>query len=89
MLKGLAKLRFKVVSVTTDNHSTNQAWHKSLGADGCHPERIVNPYSEYEEKIFDMYYTVHIFKNIYYSLMRNRSLLCSLSQARKTSACSG
>ena len=74
VLKGLTGLGFQVVSVTTDNHRTNRAWHKSLGTDGAHPEYILNPYSEQEQKIFTMYDTVHVFKNTYYSLMRHKSL---------------
>ena len=74
VLKALTDLGFQVVSVTTDNHRTNQAWHKSLGTGGRHPEYVLNPYSEKEEKIFTMYDTVHIFKNLYYGLMRSRSL---------------
>ncbi|KAF0314767.1 Transposable element P transposase [Amphibalanus amphitrite] len=74
VLKGLTELGFKVVSVTTDNHRANQSWHNSLGADGCHPEYILNPYSEQEERVYTLYDTVHIFKNIYYGLIRSKAL---------------
>ncbi|KAF0311117.1 hypothetical protein FJT64_018038 [Amphibalanus amphitrite] len=73
-LKGLTELGLTVVSVTTDNHRTNQAWHRSLGTDGHHPEYVINPYSDDEEKIFTLYDTVHVFKNLYYGMMRNKSL---------------
>ncbi|XP_043208122.1 uncharacterized protein LOC122373815 [Amphibalanus amphitrite] len=72
-LKGLTELGLTVVSVTTDNHRTNQAWHRSLGTDGHHPEYLINPYSD-DEKIFTLYDTVHVFKNLYYGMMRNKSL---------------
>lgn len=74
VLKGLTELGYKVVSVTTDNHRTNQSWHNSLGDDGRHSEYILNPYSKDEERIYTLYDTVHIFKNLFYGLLRNRTL---------------
>ena len=70
-LQGLTELGFVVISVTTDNHIVNQSWHNSLGADGQHPEYIVNPYSAQEDqRIYTMYDSVHAFKNMCYGLMR-------------------
>ena len=37
VLKGLTELGHTVVSVTTDNHRTNQSWHNSLRGDERHP----------------------------------------------------
>ncbi|XP_043226414.1 uncharacterized protein LOC122383743 [Amphibalanus amphitrite] len=74
VLKGLTELGFKVVSVTTDNHRTNQSWHNSLGDDRRHPEYILNPYSETEQRVYTLYDTVHIFKNLYFGVMKNRTL---------------
>lgn len=75
VLQGLTEIGFIVVSVTTDNHRTNQSWHNSLGDNGQHPEYIINPYSEEESKIFTIYDTVHIFKNIFYGLLNHKTLL--------------
>ena len=74
VLKGLTQIGFKVVSVTTDNHRTNQSWHNSLGDSRRHPEFILNPYSESEERIFTLYDPVHIFKNLFYGLMNHKIL---------------
>jgi len=74
-LKGLTELGFVAVSVTTDNHRTNQSWHNSLGPDGQHPEYIVNPYSaQKDQRIYTMYDSVHAFKNVYYGLMRAKTM---------------
>ena len=74
-LKGLTELGFVAVSVTTDNHRANQSWHNNLGPDGQHPEYIVNPYSAQEDqRIYTMYDSVHAFKNVYYGLMRAKTM---------------
>ena len=74
-LQSLTELGFVVVSVTTDNHRVNQSWHNSLGPDGRHPEYIVNPYSAQEDqRIYTMYDSVHAFKNVYYGLMRSKTM---------------
>ena len=74
VLKDLTELGFVVVSVTTDNNRTNQSWHNSLGEDRHHPEYLLNPYSKTEQRVYTLYDTVHIFKNIYYGLMKNQTL---------------
>ena len=73
-LQSLTELGFVAVSVTTDNHRTNQSWHSTLGPDGQHPEYVTNPYSAQDQRIFTMYDSVHAFKNIYYGLMRAKTM---------------
>lgn len=75
VLKGLTEIGFTVVSVTTDNHRVNQSWHNHLGEDDRHPVFIKNPYSLERKPVHTLYDTVHIFKNLYYGLLRNRSLI--------------
>lgn len=75
VLKGLTELGYKVVSVTTGNHHTNHGWQHLLGYDSRHPEYIVNPYSEDEERVYTLYDTVHIFRNLFYGLLRNKTLV--------------
>ncbi|KAG0727306.1 hypothetical protein GWK47_034936 [Chionoecetes opilio] len=48
--------------------------HNSLGRDGRHPEFILNLYSADEDRIYTMYDTVHIFKNMYYGLLKHKTL---------------
>lgn len=74
VLQGLTEVGFIVVSVTTDNHRSNQSWHNSLGEDGHHPEFIVNPYSSDGSRIYTMYDSVHIFKNLFNGLLKNKLL---------------
>ena len=63
--------------VTTDGHRTNQSFHNSLGTEGVHPEIIVNPFSSSKNaRVYKMYDTVHLFKNIYFNLLNKKSLLC-------------
>ena len=77
VLRGLTDVGFTVVSVTTDGHRTNQSFHNSLGEDGCHPEYIKNPYSsDADARIYTMYDTVHLFKNMYFNLINKKTLLC-------------
>ena len=77
VLKNLTELGFVVVSVTTDGHRTNQSFHNSLGTEGEHPEFIVNPFSPSKNaRVYTMYDTVHLFKNIYFNLLNKKSLLC-------------
>ena len=77
VLRQLTDIGFTVVSVTTDGHRTNQSFHRSLGEDGEHPEYIINPYSDSEgDRIYPMYDTVHLFKNIYYNLLNKKHLVC-------------
>ena len=75
VLKSLTEIGFKVVSVTTDNHRTNQSWHNSLDENRRHPEFILNPYSESEERIFTLYDTVHILENLFFGLMNLKILI--------------
>ena len=75
VLKGLTEAGFKIVSVTTDNHRINQSWHNHLQEDSYHPLFIINPYSEAEERIYTLFDTVHVFKNLFYGLLRNKNLM--------------
>lgn len=76
VVKGLTELGFRVVSVTTDGHRTNQSFHRALG-DGTHPEYIVNPWSsDGLGRIYTMFDTVHLFKNIFFNLLNKKTLLC-------------
>lgn len=76
VLKTLTEIGFNVVSCTTDGHRTNQSFHNSLGANGMHPEWIVNPYSTGDARVYTMYDTVHLFKNFYFNLLNKKSLVC-------------
>ena len=73
-MKRLTDVGFTVVSVTTDNHRVNQSWHNSLGDDNVHPVSVRNPYFKNEEHFHILYDSVHIFKNIYYCLLKNKKL---------------
>ena len=69
VLKNLTELGFAVVSVTTDGHRTNQSFHNSLGTEGVYPEFILNPFSPSKNaRVYTMYDTVHLFKNIYFNI---------------------
>ena len=83
VLKSLTVIGFTVVSVTTDGHRTNQSFHNALGHDGVHPEYIINPYStDSNSRIYTMYDSVHLFKNMYFNLLNKKTLTCpSLSDA--------
>ena len=76
VLKNLTELGDVVVSVTTDGHRTNQSFHNySLGTEGVHPEFIVNPFSSSKNaRVYTIYDTVHLFKNIYFNLLNKKSL---------------
>jgi hypothetical protein len=77
VLKSLTEIGFIIVSVTTDGHRTNQSFHNALGHDGLHPEYIMNPYSsDVNARVYTMYDTVHLFKNIYFNLLNKKTLLC-------------
>lgn len=76
VVKVLTEVGFTVVSVTTDDHPTNQSFHKSL-SDGLHPEYIKNPYnSDADVRVFTMFDTVHLFKNMCFNLLNKETLLC-------------
>ncbi|XP_043198377.1 uncharacterized protein LOC122368484 [Amphibalanus amphitrite] len=56
VLRYLTHLGYRVVSVTTDGHRTNQAFHRALGEDGRHQEYILNPWSPHsDDRIYTMY----------------------------------
>ena len=77
VLRNLNDIGFTIVSVATDAHGTNQSFHRSLGQNGEHPEYIINPYSGgANDRIYTMYDTVHLFKNIYFDLLNQKNLLC-------------
>ena len=77
VLRSLTDIGFTVVSVTTDGHRTNQSFHNSLGQHGVHPEYILNPYSGgSDDRIYTMYDTVHLFKNMYFNFLNKKNLLC-------------
>ena len=77
VLRCLTQLGFRVVSVTTDGHRANQSFHRALSEDGSHPEYILNPWGLHsDDRIYTMYDSVHLFKNMYFNLLNKRTLHC-------------
>lgn len=70
----ITNIGYTVVSVSTDNHRSNQAWHNSL-IEGVtdHPMHIGNP-AKLAQRLYTFYDTTHNFKNMYYCLL-NRKVL--------------
>ena len=55
----------------------NLSFHRYLGDDGIHPELLLNPFSsDPDARIYTMFDSVHIFKNIYFNLINKKELLC-------------
>lgn len=72
-MQALTELGFKVHTITTDNHRTNQSFHNTRGDDGKHPLYSVNQYAE-DLHVYPLYDTVHLFKNLYCGLLNHKEL---------------
>ena len=72
-MQALTEIGFKVHTMTTDNHRTNQSFHNTQGDDGKHPLYNVNPYTR-DLHLYPLYDCVHLFKNLYYGLLNHKEL---------------
>ena len=72
-LEELTQIGFLIVSVSTDNHKSNQAWHNSLSNGDDQLRHFSNPF-QLAHSISTFYDSTHVYKNLYYSLL-NRKVL--------------
>ena len=63
-----------MVSVTTDGHKVNAAFQAKLGVNVGKPW-FINPFAKDKEaRIYVIYDSVHLWKNVFYQLLNNKTL---------------
>jgi hypothetical protein len=86
VLEAATEIGFDVVATLTDAHSSNRKFFQQELCKGKLSTFVPNPYSP-GSKVFLMFDSVHIFKNIYNNLLNRRQFLCPPFEGKNISAC--
>ena len=84
VLQVVTDIGFETVTTLMDGHSINRRFYQIL-CGGVLKPYIENPYKK-GSKIFLLYDSVHIFKNLYTNFLRKRKFTCPDFQGEKISA---
>lgn len=85
VLEGLTKVGFTVVAVCSDAHSANRRFFAEELCDGKLKIWIPHPYKN-GEKMFLLFDSVHIYKNLYNNLLNRHEFQCPNFDGEKLSA---